>query len=61
MPSATPVRDRSLSWPVCITCRLTHAPGSVCGGRGVWLVLSMCRDCNPKSGAYCRAHAGRHA
>jgi hypothetical protein len=61
MPSATPALDRSVRWPVCITCREKHAPGSACGGRGIWLVLSMCRDCNPRTGAYCRAHGGRRA
>jgi hypothetical protein len=56
MPSATPRADRSVKWPTCISCRGKHAPDAVCGGYGIWLVLSMCRDCNPRTGAYCGAH-----
>jgi hypothetical protein len=37
-------------------CGHRHQPGTPCPPSAVWLVLAMCRDCMPRTGAYCRRH-----
>lgn len=45
----------------CRPCRRRHAPGSPCPPVGVWLVLTLCRTCDPKAERYCSRHRDRTA
>lgn len=53
--------DSSATWPTCDRCRRKHMPGSVCPPLGVWIVLTLCRRCDPKTETYCGRHGGRIA
>jgi hypothetical protein len=57
--SSIPKVDLSVAWPICTRCRRKHMPGSVCPPLGVWIVLTLCHRCDPKTGAYCGRHGGR--
>ncbi len=57
MPRSFGKVDASVSWD-CRACANKHMPGSACPRRGIWLVLSLCHRCNPKTGAYCHRHGG---
>ncbi len=57
MPRQFGLLDASATGPAWkCGCGQRHRPGSPCPPVGVWLVLAMCRDCAPRSGAYCGRH-----
>lgn len=48
--------DVSASWARCPRCPAGHPSHSPCPPTDTWLVLTLCKDCNPKTGLYCRRH-----
>jgi hypothetical protein len=52
--------DESAGWPNLPCCPHRHKVSVPCPPSGVWLVLTLCRACNPTTGLYCRTHRDRH-
>jgi hypothetical protein len=54
--SARQAVDESVGWPNLPCCPYRHKVSVPCPPSGVWLVLTLCRRCDPKTEIYCGEH-----